>query len=130
VDKTRAEAKKKGERGAGRADAPPKHTRSLENNAKALDAHSKSLMAATAITHALNREGVRKLLAQIWGVENPNDVKDVEPLTDYIAGGPAAILDFGNTLNLRIDGLHLTPGKLTGVTTVGSLIAAILRNLG
>ena len=113
-----------------RSDALEKDTRSLYLHSKALAAHSKSLLAAALVTHALNRDGVRKILAQMWGVEKPNDVKDTEPLTDYITGGPAAILDFCcNTLKSRFPGLQLTPAKLKGVTTVGGLITVILKNL-
>ncbi len=122
-------AARKTKQGNEPGDILTKHARSLDRHSKALDAHTKSLLAATAITHALNREGVRKVLAQIWGVENPNDVKDSEPLTDFITGGPAAILDFANTLNSRFDGLHLTPGNLSGVKTVASLITVIVNHL-
>lgn len=113
----------------GHSRAIASHGKALAENKDALDAHTGVLRAAVRAKTAATREDIRKVLAQIWGVVNPNDVKDVEPLTDYITGGPAAILDFANTLNSRFPGLHLTPGQMRGVTKVGALIDLILHNL-
>jgi len=114
---------------ARHSDAADAHTKAMKAHESALDAHTESLFVSAAVTKAVSREGIRRVLAGIFGVVNPNDVKDSEPLTDYIAGGPAAIIDFGNTLNSRFAGLHLTPADMKGVTKVGRLIDLILKKL-
>jgi hypothetical protein len=125
-----AAKKAKAKKAVTHSNALAKNTTALDLHSKALAVHTKSLLAAAAVTHSLNRDGVRKILAEMWGVEKPSDVKDAEPLTDYITGGPAAILDFCcNTLKSRFPSLQLTPAKLNGVNTVGSLITVILKNL-
>jgi hypothetical protein len=117
-------------RSRNRDEVVAEHRIAIGENVSALQAHTKSLQTAAVITNKLNRIGVRKILAEIWGVPSYKDVDEKEPLSDYITGGPQAIMDFGDTLNEHFPGLHLSPGDLKNVKTVGTLINVILKHLG
>jgi hypothetical protein len=110
-------------------DLTAKHQVALRANISALQAHTKAIRTSVALSMGLNRIGVRKILAKIWSVPSYIDVDEKEPLSDYITGGPQAIMDFADTLNANIPGLQLSPGNLKGVKNVSTLINVILKHL-
>ena len=87
---------------------------------------SPSLAAAATNLGPMTRQQIRDELAKMFGVPS---VKDADPITDYIGGGPGAVAAFWDPLDhwpaFLAHRLWLGPNDLRFVTTIGELVSVI-----
>ncbi|HZO44399.1 MAG TPA: hypothetical protein VFB68_00810 [Xanthobacteraceae bacterium] len=131
---------------AGSVDLLERHVRALDQHAEALRDHTKllrkiypsqdrhalalnTLVSTVTASRTITKSTIKGVLAERWGVHNPDDVHENEPISNYIVGGPSIVMSYWSTLNslprFSADHLSMTRADMVGVNNVERMIRAV-----
>ena len=104
------------------------HIDAMHNLTTALNEHSASLVAATAVRKALTYWNIKQVLANHWTNGNMNALRDDEPISSHFMGDAAGFRRFALDIFSWFPGCTCTPVQIAPGILVSQLCYLILDN--